>query len=69
MYESTNCCPCEKMDLKSYSHCWKGFKYAENVGKLLGTNKGLMNTITKQKDNRGSSKKRHTVLRFKGVNF
>ncbi len=29
VFESINCPQCEKMDLKSYSHCWKGFKYAK----------------------------------------
>ncbi len=33
MYESLNCPQCEKMDLKSYSHCWKGFKSAKDAGK------------------------------------
>ena len=23
----------KKMDLKSYIHCWKGFKYAKDAGK------------------------------------
>ncbi len=70
---------------KSYSHCWKGIKYAENVGKpknvqeledfseeqqavkLLRTNKGLKNNYHKTERHRGSSRKRHTVLRFKGM--
>ncbi len=33
MYESLNCPQCEKMGLKSYSHCWKGFKSAKDAGK------------------------------------
>ncbi len=45
------------------------FSEEQQAVELLGTNKGLMNNYHKQKDNRGSSKKRHTVLRFKGVNF
>ncbi len=33
MYESLNCPQCEKMGLKSYSHCWKGIKSAKDAGK------------------------------------
>ncbi len=33
MYESPNCPQFEKMDLKIYSHCWKGLKYTEDAGK------------------------------------
>ncbi|MGL5901820.1 MAG: hypothetical protein ACRCZO_03980 [Cetobacterium sp.] len=33
-FESLSRPQCEKMNLKSFSHCWKGFKYAEDAGKL-----------------------------------
>ncbi len=70
---------------KSYSHCRKGFNYAENVGKpknvqelenflknsrqlnCSGPTRDSWITITKQKDSRETSRKRHTVLRFKGM--
>ena len=33
VYESLNCPQCKRMDLKSYIHCWKEFKYAKDAGK------------------------------------
>ncbi len=33
MYESLNRPQCEKMDMKSYIPCWKGFKSAKDAAK------------------------------------
>ncbi len=73
VFESLSC----SLISKSYSHCWKGFKYAKDAGKLrirrtwriflkkIAQFNCSEQTITKQKNSRGSSGN-HTVLRTKG---
>ncbi len=34
VFESLSCPQSEKMISKSYSHCWKGFKYGKDAGKI-----------------------------------
>ncbi len=67
---------------KSYSHCWKGFKFAENVGKpknvqeledlseeqwMLRTNKGLMNNYHKTERQPWIIQEMTRCIRFKGM--
>ncbi len=52
---------CEKMDDAGKP------KNVQELEELLRTNKGLMNNYHKYKNSRGSSRKLHIVLRFKGM--